>query len=89
MTTDLKTVLGDQCHWLSKGTKVKIIAGSRQGYIGKIVEVMYLSVSGGCIYRVVININAGQKVKSQYHTIEHLYTQEQVVEYTQQEVGAK
>jgi ribosomal protein L24 len=80
--SDLKTV------WLTKGTKVKIIAGSRQGYIGKIVEVMYLSVSGGCIYRIVININAGQKVKSQYHTIEHLYTQEQVVEYTQVEFCA-
>ena len=77
MTTDLKTV------WLTKGTVVKIIAGSREGYIGKIVQVLHLSVTG-CIYKVVLVKDIGY-----YDRYELYYTQEQVVEYTQQEVGAK
>ena len=82
MTTDLKTVLGDQCHWLSKGTKVKIIAGSREGYIGYIVEVLHLAVQG-CIYRVVPTKGmCGIDSRGYY------YTQEQVVEYTQVEFCA-
>ena len=77
MTTDLKTV------WLTKGTKVQIIAGSREGIIGYIVEVLHLSVQG-CIYRVVPTKGmCGIDSRGYY------YTQEQVVEYTQQEVGAK
>ena len=77
MTTDLKTV------WLAKGTKVQIIAGSREGIIGYIVEVLHLSVQG-CIYRVVPTKGmCGIDSRGYY------YTQEQVVEYTQQEVGAK
>lgn len=77
MTTDLKTV------WLTKGTKVQIIAGSREGIIGYIVEVLHLAVQG-CIYRVVPTKGmCGIDSRGYY------YTQEQVVEYTQQEVGAK
>ena len=82
-TTDLKTVLGSQCHWLTKGTKVQIIAGSREGIIGYIVEVLHLSVQG-CIYRVVPTKGMCGIDSQGYY-----YTQEQVVEYTQQEVGVK
>ena len=76
MTTDLKTV------WLRTGTVVKILDGSRQGYIGEIIDVLHLSVKG-CIYKVLLNVDIRSKRLAQ------LYTQEQVVEYTQQEVGAK
>ena len=75
--SDLKTV------WLTKGTKVQIIAGSRKGIIGYIVEVLHLSVQG-CIYRVVPTKGMCGIDSNGYY-----YTQEQVVEYTQQEVGAK
>jgi len=73
MTTDLKTV------WLTKGTKVQIIAGSSEGYIGYIVEVLHLSVQG-CIYKIVLN--------AFLPNLAQLYTQEQVVEYTQVEFCA-
>lgn len=88
MTTDLKTVLGSQCHWLTKGTVVKIIVGSREGYIGKILHVWPLSVAG-CIYKVVLNVHSGfYQDKPQYQKLVCLYTQEQVVEYTQVEFCA-
>ena len=77
MTTDLKTV------WLTKGTKVQIIAGSREGIIGYIVEVLHLAVQG-CIYRVVPTKGMCGIDSNGYY-----YTQEQVVEYTQQEGGVK
>ena len=76
MTTDLKTV------WLTKGTEVKIIAGSREGYIGKIIDVLHLSVEG-CIYKVCLNVHSHSKIYAQ------LYTQDQIVEHTRQEGGAK
>ena len=75
MTTDLKTV------WLRTGTVVKILAGSRQNYIGEIIDVLHLSV-GGCIYKVLLNVDIQSKRLAQ------LYTQEQVVEYTQVEFCA-
>ena len=76
MTTVLKSV------WLRTGTVVKILAGSRQNYIGEIIDVLHLSVEG-CIYKVLLNVDIQSKRLAQ------LYTQDQVVEYTQQEVGAK
>ena len=75
MTTDLKTV------WLRTGTVVKILDGSRQGYIGEIIDVLHLSVKG-CIYKVLLNVDIRSKRLAQ------LYTQEQVVEYTQVEFCA-
>jgi len=74
-TTDLKTV------WLKTGTVVKILDGSRQGYIGEIIDVLHLSVEG-CIYKVLLNVDIRSKRLAQ------LYTQEQVVEYTQVEFCA-
>ena len=76
MTTDLKTV------WLKTGTVVKILDGSRQGYIGEIIDVLHLSVEG-CIYKVLLNVDIRSKRLAQ------LYTQDQVVEYAQQEGGVK
>ena len=73
MTTDLKTV------WLTKGTKVKNIAGSSEGYIGEVIDVLHLSVKG-CIYKVVLNAFRPN--------LAQLYTQDQVVEYTQVEFCA-
>jgi len=75
MTTDLKTV------WLRTGTVVKILDGSRQGYIGEIIDVLHLSVEG-CIYKVLLNVDIRSKRLAQ------LYTQDQVAEYTQVEFCA-